>query len=136
MNILRQNTDYAIRAMVHLGGVYESHEPVSVHRLAAAEGITEPFAAKIMQKLTRAGLLISEMGPKGGFRLSRPPAKITMRDIIEAMQGPITTNRCSRPINQCPNKKRCPVSRVVDSLDETINNALSSVTLKNVLNEA
>ena len=136
MNILRQNTDYAIRAMLHLASVYESHEAVSARKLAESESIAEPFAAKIMQKLTRAGLVVSTMGPKGGFSLSRSPAKINLRDVIEAMQGPVTTNRCSKAINECPNKCRCPVSRIVDGLDTTINNALSSITLKKVLDDA
>ena len=76
MNIFRQNTDYAIRVMLHLAAMHDKTQTVSVKTLSVAEKISEPFAAKIMQKLARAGLVESVMGVKGGF----PPFAFAGKD--------------------------------------------------------
>jgi Rrf2 family protein len=73
MNVLRQNTDYALRVMVNLAGSYD-RQLVPARLLADQEDISYQFASKILQQLHSAGLVDSRMGPKGGFSLSKPPA--------------------------------------------------------------
>ncbi|MBN1456281.1 MAG: Rrf2 family transcriptional regulator, partial [Sedimentisphaerales bacterium] len=62
MNIVKQNTDYALRAMIDLAGHYKGKTAVSVRELAGREDISYQFACKILQKLQRAGLVKSSMG--------------------------------------------------------------------------
>ena len=118
--------------MVNLAGRF-GQPAVSTKVLAESEDISSQFAAKILQKLHNAGLLESTMGPKGGFGLSRPPEKITLRQVIEAVQGPVTTNKCSAAINSCPRKPKCPIAGTVDALDAQIENWLEEKTLKSLL---
>ena len=132
MNILKQHTDYALRVMVNLAGRF-GQPAVSTRDLAKSEDISSQFTAKILQKLHNAGLLESTMGPKGGFELSRPPEKITLRQIIEAVQGPVTTNKCSVAINTCSCKPKCPIAETVDALDTKIGIWLEEITLKSLL---
>ena len=132
MNLLKQNTDYALRVMLNLAGRF-GQPAVPTKILAESEGISNQFTAKILQKLHNAGLLESTMGPKGGFELSRVPEKITLREIVEAVQGPVTVNKCSIAINTCPRKSKCPIAETVDALDTKIGTWLEKVTLKSLL---
>ena len=132
VNILKQNTDYALRIMVNLAERF-GQAAVSTKVLAESEEIPSQFAAKILQKLHNAGLLKSTMGPKGGFELSRAPEKITLKEVIEAVQGSITANKCSHAINSCPRKPRCQIAGAVDALDTKIGTWLEEITLKSLL---
>ena len=93
MNILRQNTDYALRAMANLAGRYGSGS-VSTRRISDEEGISYEFTAKIMQNLHAAGLVTSTMGPKGGFSLAKAPDEITLLEVVSALQGEVCVNKC------------------------------------------
>jgi len=132
MNILRQNTDYALRVMVNLSRNYD-RKPVSARLLAEQEDISYQFACKILQQLHGAGLVNSRMGAKGGFSLSKPPATIELLDVIEAIQGPVKLNKCLLGANACPRRPRCAISGKLVELQEYIEGYLRSITLAEFL---
>ena len=132
MNVLRKNTDYALRMMGNLAGNY-GQGAVSVRMLAREEDVSYQFACKILQKLQGAGLVESAMGPAGGYRLCREPEKITMLDVIQAMQGNITVNRCTDKDDNCPRQKNCPVNSVLRRLQRNVDEFFVKVTLKDLL---
>jgi Rrf2 family protein len=132
MNILRQNTDYAMRMMWHLTCVYDD-QAVSVRVLAESEEVSYQYACKILQSLHDADLVQSTMGPKGGYRLSREPGQIILLDIIKAMQGPINVNRCTDENDGCNRKAKCPVHNKLQKLQELLINELSTITLGDLL---
>jgi len=133
MNVLRKNTDYALRMMCNLAGNY-GQKAVSVRMLARQEDVSYQFACKILQKLQGAGLVESAMGPAGGYRLCREPERITMRDVIQAMQGNITVNRCTDKYDNCPRQPNCPVSIVLRRLQKKVDDYFGKITLKDLLN--
>lgn len=135
MNILRQNTDYALRVMVNLTRNYE-RKPVSARLLAKQEDISYQFACKILQQLHKAELVESRMGPKGGFALSKPPATIELLDVIEAIQGPVKLNKCLLGANGCPRRPKCAVSGKLVELQEYIEGYLRGITLAEFLRSA
>ena len=131
MNIIRQNTDYALRMMVILGRHY-GDEPVSTRVLARQGDVAYQFACKIMQQLHDAGLVKSTMGPKGGFYLAKTPSKINMLQVITALQGPVSMNNCLG-IEGCERKRSCPVSARLAGIQKQVEASLRSITLAEVL---
>ena len=154
MDILRRNTDYALRAMVNLARHY-GNGTVSTRELTAKENIPYQLACKLMQKLHSARLVESCMGPKGGFRLGKEPSKISLLEIIELIQGPIRLNRCLLGKNVCGRQKSsirlnnrcllrknacvrrkscpCPVRAKLAELQQCVNSHLAAITLNELL---
>ncbi len=132
MDVLRRNTDYALRAIVNLAAHY-GNEPVSTRTIAVQEDISYQLACKLMQKLQNAKFVKSCMGPKGGFVLGREPSKISLLEVIEAIQGPISLNRCLLSVNACPKQKGCTVRARLVGLQQCIYEYLSGITLDELL---
>ncbi len=132
MDVLRRNTDYALRAMVHLARRWRDR-PASSRDIAAAEGISYELTCKLLQKLARNRLVKSVMGPKGGFELRRGPDKITIGQVIKSVQGPIKLNRCLLGGYKCPRKGDCPVYEKLADLQGYIDEYFGKVTLADML---
>ena len=132
MDVLRRNTDYALRAMVHLARHWQD-EPVSSRDIAASEAISYELTCKLLQKLTRARLVKSTMGPKGGFKLARKPEKIDIGQVIKSVQGRISLNRCLMGGYKCPKGRDCPVHEKLDELQDYIDSYFGKVTLADLL---
>lgn len=135
MEIIKNETDYALRALAHLAAhrMLGNEAPVAAKTLAAAEGIPEDFAYKILQRLARAGLTEGQMGPQGGFRLALDPGEVTLLRVIEAMQGPVTIRRCLLSEDMCSRRQSCPVSARLEGIKDDLVRSLHSVTLADVL---
>lgn len=108
---LTRAADYAVRVMIHLVG-RAGEGRVSLPTVAAATGAPESFLSKVLQALTRAGLLVSQRGQSGGFEVSPHGLKASMRDVIEAVDGPIHLNVCLTSGNACARQDWCPAHPV------------------------
>ena len=128
MDIVRRNTDYALRVMVALARNY-GNGPISSRTISDQQDIPYQLACKLMQKLSRKKLVKSFMGPKGGFGLSRKPSQINLLEIIEAVQKPLSVNRCLLMKNSCSLWKTCTVRPKLLRLQELIGQYLSEITL-------
>jgi len=128
MDLVRRNTDYAVRLMVNLARNYRKG-PVSTRTAAAAEDVPYQLACKLMQRMRNKKLLESSMGPEGGFNLSRDPSKISLLEVIETIQGPISINRCLSGTDRCPRQKSCPVTAKLAKIQEYVCDYLGGVTL-------
>jgi Rrf2 family protein len=134
MDLVRRNTDYALRAMVYLAR-HHNDGLVSAREISEKGDIPYQLACKLLQKLHSAKLVESCMGPKGGFRLSRTLSKIHLLEIIEAIQGKIQLSRCLLGEDACPHQKSCNVRKRLAELEKTINNYLGSVTLEKIVKQ-
>ena len=128
MDVVRRNTDYAVRLMVNLAR-RDDNGPVSTRTAAMQEQVSYQLACKLMQRLHKAGLLKSSMGPQGGFNLSRTPSEISLLDMISAIQGPVSVNKCVLIPNVCPQSRHCSVRDKLAGLEKDINGRLSKITL-------
>lgn len=131
MDILRRNTDYALRLMIGLAKYYESGS-VSTRVLAEEQEVSYQLACKLMQRLHDARLVDSCMGPKGGFRLSRAPGQINLLDVVEVIQGPVRMNRCLMSDCACPRAGNCSVRTRITELQGYIEEYLRNVTVSDL----
>ena len=132
-SIIRRDTDYAIRALVHLAG---EDTFVSGPVLARRCKLPGSFTHKIMKRLVRAGLVRSRAGRAGGFTLARKPAQIALADVVEAVQGSVNVRPCVVEPRLCSNSSLCDVSRQWIELQESINRFFEQTTLDNLLSLA
>jgi Rrf2 family protein len=85
---LTRASSYALQALAHMAAQGDNR-PMASHHTAQARGIPEKFLLKILKPLVAAQILRSIKGPNGGYRLARPANKITLLEVIEAVDGPI-----------------------------------------------
>jgi len=82
----------ALHAVVFLAS--NSDQPESTRDIASVLGVSEAHLSKVLQRLTRAGLVRSTRGPRGGFTLTRPSEEMTLLEVYEAMDGALTQSQC------------------------------------------
>ena len=97
---LSRKADYALRAVKHLSSLPKG-KLGSINSVAAAESIPREFLAKILKDLTRARILDSFQGVTGGYRLAKAPKDVSFLTVIEAIEGPIHINLCTKG-GSCP----------------------------------
>jgi Rrf2 family protein len=104
--------DYALRAVIHLADEEAAGRICSVSEIATRERIPRQFLEKIVQELIHKGLVRSRRGPRGGYVLARPADKMTFRDVIEAVEGPIALNNCTGDHADCSLIGACGMERI------------------------
>lgn len=125
---LTQGTEYAIRSAVFLARL-KPGESSFVREISRRLKVPETFLAKLLTVLARAGVLESHRGLGGGYRLAARPERIRLREIIEAVEGPLAITRCLRPTPACKRAKRCSLKKVFRAAQDSVNEVLDSVTL-------
>ncbi|NCC52296.1 MAG: Rrf2 family transcriptional regulator [Spartobacteria bacterium] len=106
MMVLSTKGRYAARIMVYLAG-RENARLASKFEISEAEGISPDYVEQIMLRLKAAGLVESHRGRAGGFSLARDPAKISLADVLNALEGPPCPAPCIQDAS-CPRAKHCP----------------------------
>ena len=132
---LTRKGEYAIRGIVYLAGM-PADKVCLLSDIAAAVDVPPTFLAKIFQQFSKIGLVKSFRGTGGGFMLVRPPEKITLLEVVEAVEGQIVPNRCVGDPSVCDRSTNCNVHPVWRRVQEEVRRALSGVTLKELSAEA
>ncbi|MCC8190524.1 MAG: Rrf2 family transcriptional regulator [Planctomycetes bacterium] len=95
-----QETDYAFRLIQHLVAA-DPTQYFTAADMSARECIPYRFLLRVLAKLKKAGIIASRQGIDGGFRLARPAGSITLREVVEAVEGGIHLNRCLKDVRLC-----------------------------------
>ena len=135
MDVLRRNTDYGLRMMVNLADHSQNSQLISAKKLASDGKFSYQLGCKILQRLHKAKLVKSGMGPKGGFALSKKPSEISLKDIIIVLQGEIRMNECLcfAGGNGCEFEANCEVRMKLAGLQLYIDGYLGGITLEEIL---
>lgn len=131
MQITRQ-ADYALRAMLYLARL-EPNERAATSKIAEDQEIPPSFLAKIISQLSIAGLIHTSRGAHGGVSLARKPAEISLLEVVEAIDGPISLNECVHDPSVCSFGDNCPIHDVWCEAKEELVRKLRAATFDKLL---
>ena len=132
---LSKKADYALMAVRHLA-LKSGPSSASAREIAEQYDIPIELMAKVLQRLVRAGLLISTQGTRGGYTLSRPPVAISVVDVIQAIDGPVAITACSSEKNDCEQYSKCSIRDPLWQIRERIAATLGTVTIAEMATES
>ena len=124
---------FAVTAMLDLG-LRHQHGPVTLAGIGARQGISLSYLEQLFGKLRRHTLVASVRGPGGGYRLARPSARVSVADIILAVDEPLDATQC-HGMENCREDERCMTHNLWATLNEKLHEYLNSVTLQDLVNE-
>jgi len=126
---LSKKAEYALMAVKDLASRPES-EAASAREIAERYGIPVELMAKVLQRLVRQDLLASHHGTRGGYHLARSPERISVADIIEAIDGPVMVTSCSSVDDECEQFATCNIRDPLWRIKDQIVQALTSYSLQ------
>lgn len=133
MMTMCQSAEYALRAVVWLAGQHET--TVSTPEIAQRTRVPPGYLSKVLQILARAGLVESNPGRTGGFRLARPAERISVLDVVNAIDAVQRIRRC--PLGLKSHKHAlCPLHRRLDRVAEMVERAYGETTIARIVAEA
>ena len=125
---LSREADYGLLAMVYIAS-QPSGQLAYRRDIAAHYGIPREFLAKVLQKLSRRGLVRSFRGMQGGYQLARDAREITLADVITAVDGPLSLVDCQCPPYECGQEFVCTVKGIMGEVQQDILKVLGGITL-------
>lgn len=131
---ITQEADYALRIVAMLA----SREGLAdANTIADSAGITQRFALKILRKLVLGEIVCSQKGANGGYKLARVPEEITLKDVIELIDGEIAISKCLSSEHVCSkqgeNKSACKIHLIFDAINGDIVKRLENITIASVI---
>jgi len=128
---LSKKADYSLMALKHI--LAKESEPSSAREIAQAYGIPFEVLAKLLQRLTRKGFLVSQHGTRGGYSPARASGAITVRDVLEAIEGPLAMLDCSNPRKgPCDQERNCQVRKPLSRVEQKVLDLLGRTTLREI----
>ncbi len=134
MQITKQ-ADYALRAMLFLAQL-PPNQRAATSQIADEQAIPPSFLAKIISQLSIAGLIHTSRGARGGVSLAISPEKVSILDVVEAIDGPIALNECTVNPSVCPNGPSCPIHSMWCEAQFELVNKLKNTTFASVVKNA
>jgi Rrf2 family protein len=135
---LNEGVEWALHSCLNLGWT-GSGQAVSSAKLARLYGLPAAYLNKQLQALVRAGILASSPGPRGGFRLARPLDRITLLDVVVAIEGPDDAFRCTEILRETPDgsssvdyRQTCVISQAMREAELAWRRQLGAQTLADI----
>jgi FeS assembly SUF system regulator len=124
-------SDYAVVVLAELARTPDHAQ--SATEAATGAGLPQPTVRKLLKGLARAGLVRSERGALGGYRLGRKPASIRLQEIIEAFEGPVAVTACSASPTECSRSTLCATRSAWAPVNAALRRSLAEFTLADML---
>ncbi|MFQ6617329.1 MAG: RrF2 family transcriptional regulator [Fidelibacterota bacterium] len=127
-------SEHAIHGLCYLSKKPGS-VPTYVSEIARNQKVSESYLAKIFQSLSKRGIVTSYRGIRGGYSLSRNPEKITLKEIVQAVEGESNIFSCSAVKRSCKIEDECIIKLTFQSAEEKMYNVLDKTTLQDIIDE-
>ena len=124
---------YGLRILIDLA-MHDPSKPRLLRDIAQSQQISEKYISRLVLDLRRAKLIRSVRGINGGFHLVKPPEEITLLEILETMEGPISVVECVRSPEKCSRRTLCPARDIWSKLNDGIRELTQQITLDDILN--
>jgi Rrf2 family protein len=129
---LSKKSDYALIAMKHLATRPDGGASSSAREISESYDIPLELLAKVLQRLVRARLLVSVQGTRGGYRLGRSAQLISVADVIQAVDGPVTVTACSPDDHNCDQFMKCSIRDPLWKIKNRILESLNTVSVAEI----
>lgn len=126
-----KKTDYAIHALMILAK--RPKQELSVEKIAAIENVSSSYLAKVMQKLSGAGIVSSSEGKKGGYSLAKNPKKIDLASIVKILEEDKNVFNCVDDVHGCDIRDRCKIHTIFTKAYQKMLEELSKTSLDEIL---
>jgi Rrf2 family protein len=126
--------DYAIRCVLFLSR--EAGRIISANEISQWASVPKSFLAKILQSLSRAGIVKSTQGIAGGFRLAKPPDEVSLLDVIKAVQGLSALNMCAIDRHKCSLSSTCVIHPIWVQIMEDLEERLRKETFAKLIGKS
>lgn len=133
---LSAQEEYGLRCLLQLANAQRNGESLTLSQIASQEGISSANAGKLMWILTKAGLVQSTRGIKGGYTLARPATDIRLNQVIRVLEGEPAESHCKSyagVLDVCVHTGDCGIRPVIIELHQIVDNALAEITLSQLL---
>ena len=124
---------YGLRILIDLA-MHDPGKPRMLKDIAQSQQISEKYISRLVIDLRRARLVRSVRGINGGFHLAKAPEQITLLEILETMEGPVSVVDCVRSPEKCKRQSLCPARDIWQQLNDGIRELTSKITLDDILN--
>ena len=124
---------YGLRILMDIALHETPDRPRLMKEICEAQDLSEKFTSRLVIPLREKGMIHSLRGKQGGFRLAKSPADITLLDVIETLQGPISLLDCLSEAESCARTATCPTRLIWSDVNTAIKNTLQAITLETIL---
>jgi len=131
---ITRRVDYAVQVMIAIAKVSDGTK-ISTPAIGEQTRVPQSFLVKVIGDLRRSGLIATSPGRYGGITLAMPAESITLRHIVEAMEGPIILNTCSLRPEECPKDEFCVTHGIWKNIENKLHAELDAVSLDYLLTE-
>lgn len=128
---ISKEADYALRAVLYLSRLTDGQQ-IATNKIAGEQQIPTSFLAKIVARLSSAGVIRTSRGAHGGVSLARPGSEISVLEVIEAIDGPIAINACVLHPGECPLGETCTLHDIFCKAQEALVGQLRSTTFARI----
>lgn len=123
---------YGLRILLDLV-LFDSEKPRLIRDIAQSQKISEKYISRLIIDLRRAGMVRSIRGAKGGFKISKNPEEITLLDVIEVMEGPLSVVSCVATPEKCEKSNLCCARDIWTTINADVRDCLRKFTLQDVV---
>jgi len=138
MSILSRKARYALHGLGFIAA-FSKDKPLPSEEILAylrsyspGHALSSGYLAKILQEVSRAGFTISVTGPRGGYRLARPAKEIGVLEVVEALDGPLSSGECLLSVGGCPRQTSCGFRSLIQNAEMAFYGSLAKETVASI----